>query len=75
MLEEGRISPALASAALERHRSSGDRFEEALIGCGLPESMQLRYLSTLQDIAGEKNSTIIFPVPIDLINALMPKKT
>jgi len=39
------------------------------------ESMQLRYLSTLQDIAGEKNSTIVFPVPVDLINALMtPKK-
>jgi regulator of protease activity HflC (stomatin/prohibitin superfamily) len=39
------------------------------------ESMQLRYLSTLQDIAGEKNSTIVFPVPVDLINTLMqPKK-
>jgi len=35
-----------------------------------PESMQLRYLSTLQDIAGEKNSTIVFPVPIDLLHAL-----
>jgi regulator of protease activity HflC (stomatin/prohibitin superfamily) len=39
------------------------------------ESMQLRYLSTLQDIAGEKNSTIVFPVPVDLINTLMtPRK-
>jgi len=39
------------------------------------ESMQLRYLSTLQDIAGEKNSTIVFPVPVDLINTLLaPKK-
>ncbi len=38
---------------------------------GQPESMQLRYLSTLQDIAGEKNSTIVvFPVPIDLLRAL-----
>ena len=40
-----------------------------------PQAMQLRYLQTLSDIAGEKNSTIVFPVPIDLINALMPKKT
>jgi hypothetical protein len=47
MLEEGRISPALASAALERHRSSGERFEEALIGCGLPESMLLRHLAEM----------------------------
>jgi len=36
-----------------------------------PESMQLRYLSTLQDIAGEKNSTIVFPVPVDLLRAVL----
>ena len=47
MLEEGRISPSLASAALDRHRASGDRFEEALIGCGLPESMLLRHLAEM----------------------------
>jgi len=35
-----------------------------------PESMQLRYLSTLQDIASEKNSTIVFPVPVDLLHNL-----
>ena len=40
-----------------------------------PESMQLRYLSTLQDIAGEKNSTIVFPLPVDLINALIAPRT
>jgi hypothetical protein len=32
--------------------------------------MQLRYLSTLQQIAGERNSTVIFPVPIDLLRGL-----
>lgn len=37
-----------------------------------PEAMQLRYLSTLYDIAGDKNSTIIFPVPIDMLKGLMP---
>lgn len=47
MLEEGRISPSLAGAALDRHRSRGDRFEEALIGCGLPESMLLRHLAEM----------------------------
>jgi hypothetical protein len=47
LLEEGRISPALASAALDRHRSTGDRFEEALIDCGLPESMLLRHLAEI----------------------------
>lgn len=32
-----------------------------------PESMQLRYLQTLTDIAGEKNSTIVFPLPVDML--------
>jgi regulator of protease activity HflC (stomatin/prohibitin superfamily) len=32
-------------------------------------AIQLRYLQTLADIAGEKNSTIVFPVPIDTINS------
>ncbi len=35
-----------------------------------PESMQLRYLGTLTNIAGEKSSTIIFPLPIDLLSLL-----
>ncbi|MGB5326255.1 MAG: slipin family protein [Pseudomonadales bacterium] len=34
------------------------------------EALQLRYLQTLTEIAGEKNSTIVFPVPMDLINSL-----
>lgn len=33
----------------------------------VPTSIQLRYLQTLSEIATEKNSTIIFPLPIDLI--------
>ena len=37
------------------------------------QAMQLRYLQTLTEIAGEKNSTIIFPVPMDLIKHLLNK--
>ena len=36
-----------------------------------PAALQLRYLQTLNSIAGEKNSTIIFPLPIDLISTFM----
>ena len=36
-----------------------------------PAALQLRYLQTLTEIAVEKNSTIIFPLPIDLIGPLM----
>jgi regulator of protease activity HflC (stomatin/prohibitin superfamily) len=34
-----------------------------------PTALQLRFLQTLSDIATEKNSTIVFPIPIDLISA------
>ena len=36
-----------------------------------PISIQLRFLQTLTEIASEKNSTIIFPVPVDLISAFL----
>ncbi len=36
-----------------------------------PAAMQLRYLQTLTEIAVEKNSTIIFPLPIDLIEPMI----
>jgi len=36
-----------------------------------PTTLQLRYLQTLTEIASEKNSTIVFPLPIDLIKAFL----
>ena len=35
-----------------------------------PQAMQLRYLQTLGNIAGDKSSTIVFPIPIDLLTAI-----
>jgi regulator of protease activity HflC (stomatin/prohibitin superfamily) len=40
-----------------------------------PVSLQLRFLQTLTEIAAEKNSTTIFPVPIDLLKMFMEKET
>lgn len=39
-----------------------------------PVTLQLRYLQTLTEIAVEKNSTLIFPLPMDLIKMFMDKK-
>jgi regulator of protease activity HflC (stomatin/prohibitin superfamily) len=36
-----------------------------------PVTLTLRYLQTLTEIASEKNSTIVFPLPIELLNVLM----
>jgi len=42
-----------------------------------PGTMQLRYLQTLTEVAAEKNSTLVFPIPIDIlegINRFIEKK-
>lgn len=44
-------------------------FEAAKILSKNPQAMQLRYLTTMNTIAGEKNSTIVFPFPIEMLNA------
>ncbi len=38
-----------------------------------PMTLQLRYLQTLTEIASEKNSTIVFPLPIEFFKAFLPK--
>ncbi len=44
--------------------------EAASILSASPQAMQLRYLNTLHDIASERSSTIVFPMPIDLLKEL-----
>ena len=46
-------------------------FDAAEVMSGNPAALQLRYLQTLLEIGTSQNSTIVFPVPIDLIKPLM----
>ncbi|KAG0167843.1 hypothetical protein DFQ30_005597 [Apophysomyces sp. BC1015] len=39
-----------------------------------PQAMQLRYLQTLTSVAGDKTSTIVFPVPMDVLGALTARE-
>jgi regulator of protease activity HflC (stomatin/prohibitin superfamily) len=48
--------------------------EAANILSGRAEAMQLRYLQTLTNIAGDKSSTIVFPMPIDLLRQLLESR-
>ncbi|MGH8442373.1 MAG: slipin family protein [Nevskiaceae bacterium] len=56
-------------------QASAKLLEAATMLAKEPQALQLRYLQTLVDVAGEKNSTIIFPLPMDLITPLMKKLT
>ena len=40
-----------------------------------PAAMQLRYLQTLTQVAGDKSSTLVFPVPVDLVGSLLGRNT
>ncbi|MEO6264857.1 MAG: slipin family protein [Luteimonas sp.] len=47
--------------------------EAARLLGGDPRAIQLRYLQTLTEIAGEKSSTIVFPLPIDLVEPMLKR--
>ena len=54
-------------------QAAGKLSEAAAIIGKQPAALQLRFLQTLTEIATEKNSTIIFPVPIDLLEPFIKK--
>jgi regulator of protease activity HflC (stomatin/prohibitin superfamily) len=55
------------------YQASQKLADAAKIISSQPATLQLRFLQTLTEIATEKNSTIIFPVTIDLISTFMQK--
>ena len=48
-------------------------FQAAKILAKEPQAIQLRYLETLTVIGADKNTTVIFPLPMDLVNAFLGK--
>jgi regulator of protease activity HflC (stomatin/prohibitin superfamily) len=45
--------------------------DAAQILSSIPAAMQLRYLQTLTEIGAEQNSTVVFPMPIDIIKPFL----
>ena len=82
-LTEGMVRAIAKQAEAERDRrakvihadaefqASQTLVNAAAILASAPGGMQLRYLQTLSEIATEKNSTVIFPMPIDLIKPIL----
>ena len=62
---------------LEHHKAQGLEEAAAMLAqaaetlASQKQALQLRYLQTLKEVAGEKTNTIIFPLPLDLIKPLM----
>ncbi|XP_060070087.1 band 7 protein AGAP004871-like [Ylistrum balloti] len=72
--EAAREARAKVLAAEGEQRAARALKEAAEIISQSPAALQLRYLQTLNSISAEKNSTIIFPLPIDLIDSFMSHK-
>jgi regulator of protease activity HflC (stomatin/prohibitin superfamily) len=51
-------------------QASATLLEAAQMLSQSPQAMQLRYLQTLTQIAGDRSSTIVFPLPMDLLTRL-----
>ncbi|MGB3288884.1 MAG: slipin family protein [Burkholderiaceae bacterium] len=85
-LNENMIRAIARQAEAERERrakvihAEGEKqaaqalMEAAEILATQPSAIQLRYLQTLTQVAGDKSSTLVFPVPVDLLTSLVGKK-
>lgn len=71
--EASREARAKVIAAEGEQKAARALKEASLIISESPSGLQLRYLQTLSTIASEKNSTIIFPLPIEMMSSFMKK--
>jgi len=55
------------------YQASAKLAEAAAVIAKEPVAITLRYLQTLVEIGTEKNTTVVFPVPVELLSALMGK--
>ena len=73
--EAARNARAKVIAAEGEHKASRALRQAAEVIVDSPAALQLRYLQTLNSISAENNSTIVFPVPIDIMSSFMTGST
>ena len=71
--EAERLRRAKIIGAEAEFQAAEKLVEAARMMSAQPMSLQMRYLQTLTEVAAEKNSTILFPIPIDLLKPFIDK--
>ena len=71
--EAERVRRAKVIHALGEMEASEKLLEAAITLSQQSEAMQLRYLQTLTEIAGERSNTIVFPLPMDILEGVIKK--
>ena len=71
--EAERVRRAKIIHAEGEMQASGKLLEAAQILSAKPQALQLRYLQTLTEIATDRTNTIVFPIPMDILESLLAK--
>lgn len=72
--EAERLRRAKVINAMGEQQAAEKLVEAGRILAQEPQAMQLRYFAALHDIAGERSSTVVFPLPTELFEHLMPRR-
>ncbi|MCK1708173.1 MULTISPECIES: slipin family protein [unclassified Bradyrhizobium] len=72
--EAERLRRAKVINAMGEQQAAEKLVEAGRILAQEPQAMQLRYFAALHDIAGERSSTIVFPLPAGLLDHLIPRR-
>jgi regulator of protease activity HflC (stomatin/prohibitin superfamily) len=71
--EAERLRRAKVINAMGEQQAAEKLVEAGRILAQEPQAMQLRYFEALHDIAGERSSTVVFPLPVNLLDHLGPR--
>jgi regulator of protease activity HflC (stomatin/prohibitin superfamily) len=71
--EAERLRRAKVINAMGEQQAAEKLVEAGRVLAQEPQAMQLRYFAALHDIAGERSSTVVFPLPIGLLDHLVPR--
>lgn len=72
--EAERLRRAKVINAMGEQQAAEKLVEAGKILAQEPQAMQLRYFAALHDIAGERSSTVVFPLPTGLLDHFMPRR-
>lgn len=72
--EAERLRRAKVINAMGEQQAAEKLVEAGRILAQEPQAMQLRYFAALHDIAGERSSTVVFPLPMNLLDHLTPRR-
>ena len=68
-----RSSTATSTACQGEHQAAQRLLEAARVLAQEPSALQLRYLQTLSEIATENSTSIVFPIPLDILKPFYAK--